>query len=89
LRNNQITSIFKAELLARKFLLVTGGMLREGAFLGTALIKYVLPERSLARYAAINNSLLFAAVLSQGKVAVYALREVRFFLSTMFPIIFE
>lgn len=59
-----------------------------GRFVGTDLMKYVRPERLLAHYAAINILLLFVAVLADGKVAVYAVMIVPFFMSIMFPTIF-
>lgn len=59
-----------------------------GRFVGTFVMKYIRPERLLALYATINILLLCLAVFSQGKLAVYALMAVPFFMSIMFPTIF-
>jgi len=59
-----------------------------GRFVGTLLMKYVRPERLLAMYAVVNILLLLIAVFSQGKVAIYSLMAVPFFMSIMFPTIF-
>lgn len=59
-----------------------------GRFVGTFLMKYVRPERLLAIYAVMNILLLIVAVFTQGKLAVYALMAVPFFMSIMFPTIF-
>lgn len=59
-----------------------------GRFAGTFFMKYIRPERLLALYALINILLLLVAVFTQGKVAVYALMAVPFFMSIMFPTIF-
>jgi len=59
-----------------------------GRFAGTFLMKYVRPGRLLAIYAVIAIVLLFVAVFTQGKIAVYALMAVPFFMSIMFPTIF-
>lgn len=60
-----------------------------GRFIGTFLMKYIAPAKLLAAYSVINMGLLALAVLSNGKVAVYALVGVEFFMSIMFPTIFS
>jgi FHS family L-fucose permease-like MFS transporter len=59
-----------------------------GRFVGTFLMKYIRPERLLAVYAFISIALLMVAVFTQGKLAVFALMGVPFFMSIMFPTIF-
>lgn len=59
-----------------------------GRFSGTFLMKYIKPERLLALYAVINIILLAIAVSTHGKIAVYTLMAVPFFMSIMFPTIF-
>jgi MFS transporter, FHS family, L-fucose permease len=59
-----------------------------GRFVGTFLMKYIRPEKLLGIYAAINILILGIAVLSQGKISVYALMASPFFMSIMFPTIF-
>ena len=59
-----------------------------GRFSGTFLMKYIKPERLLALYAFINIVLLTVALSTHGKIAVYTLMAVPFFMSIMFPTIF-
>jgi MFS transporter, FHS family, L-fucose permease len=59
-----------------------------GRFTGTFLMKYFRPERLLAIFAMINILLLAVATFSNGKIAVYSLVAVPFFMSVMFPTIF-
>ena len=51
-------------------------------------MKYIKPERLLALYAFINIILLAVALSTHGKIAVYTLMAVPFFMSIMFPTIF-
>jgi MFS transporter, FHS family, L-fucose permease len=59
-----------------------------GRFAGTALMKFVTPQRLLAIYAFINIALSVVVIFSQGMVVVYALIAIAFFMSIMFPTIF-
>jgi MFS transporter, FHS family, L-fucose permease len=59
-----------------------------GRFVGTFLMKYIRAERLLAFYALTSIALLLVAVFTQGKLAVFALMAVPFFMSIMFPTIF-
>jgi FHS family L-fucose permease-like MFS transporter len=59
-----------------------------GRFVGTFLMKYIRPERLMVFYAIANIILLAVAVFASGKVAVYTLMAVPFFMSIMFPTIF-
>ena len=59
-----------------------------GRFVGTFLMKYILPSRLLTLYAAINMLLISIALFSKGAIAVYGLLAVPFFMSIMFPTIF-
>lgn len=60
-----------------------------GRFIGTFLMRYIAPAKLLAAYSIINMGLLTLAIVTQGKVAVYALIGVEFFMSIMFPTIFS
>ncbi|WP_018613541.1 L-fucose:H+ symporter permease [Segetibacter koreensis] len=60
-----------------------------GRFIGTFLMRYIAPAKLLAGYSIINMCLLSVAVLSHGKISVYALVGVEFFMSIMFPTIFS
>lgn len=59
-----------------------------GRFVGTFLMKYIKPQKLLLTYALINILLLIIALNTHGKVAVYAVIAVPFFMSIMFPTIF-
>jgi len=59
-----------------------------GRFAGTVFMKYIRPARLLCIYAVIDILLLTVAVMATGKIAVYALLPVPFFMSIMFPTIF-
>jgi MFS transporter, FHS family, L-fucose permease len=60
-----------------------------GRFIGTALIRFIAAPKLLAVYSVVNMGLLLIAVLAHGKVPVYALMGVEFFMSIMFPTIFS
>jgi MFS transporter, FHS family, L-fucose permease len=60
-----------------------------GRFVGTFLMRFVAPARLLALYSIINFILLIIATLVDGKIAVYSLIGVEFFMSIMFPTIFS
>lgn len=60
-----------------------------GRFFGTFMMKYVRPPKLLAAYSIINFFLLLLAVSLSGKISVYALFAVEFFMSVMFPTIFS
>jgi FHS family L-fucose permease-like MFS transporter len=59
-----------------------------GRFAGTFLMKYIKPQKLLFIYAIINILLLVIALNTHGKIAVYAVAAVPFFMSIMFPTIF-
>ncbi|GGB21389.1 L-fucose:H+ symporter permease [Puia dinghuensis] len=59
-----------------------------GRFLGTFFMRYIKPARLLSIYATINIGLLLVALMAHGRVAVYAMMAIPFFLSIMFPTIF-
>ena len=59
-----------------------------GRFLGTFLMRYIKPAKLLSLYAVINIGLLGVVLMGHGRVAVYALMAIPFFLSIMFPTIF-
>lgn len=59
-----------------------------GRFFGTFMMKYMKPAKLLSLYSAINVLLLLVAVLADGKVALYSVMAIPFFMSIMFPTIF-
>jgi len=60
-----------------------------GRFTGTYLMRFVTPVKLLISYSVIICSLLLLAYTLPGKMAVYALMGVPFFMSIMFPTIFS
>jgi FHS family L-fucose permease-like MFS transporter len=60
-----------------------------GRFIGTALIRFISASKLLALYSVINMCLLIMAVVGHGRLTVYALMGVEFFMSIMFPTIFS
>jgi len=60
-----------------------------GRFIGTFLMRYVAASRLLAIYSLLNFFLVLLAVLLPGKLSIYALIGVEFFMSIMFPTIFS
>ena len=60
-----------------------------GRFLGTFLMRYILPERLLTFYAAACILLSAVAVFATGMITVYAVIGICFFMSIMFPTIFS
>ncbi|MDN3581434.1 L-fucose:H+ symporter permease [Mucilaginibacter flavus] len=74
---------------ASVFLSVALAGFMSGRFIGTFLMKYIRPAKLLAIYSVINVFLIILAVVLHGKLAVYALMGVEFFMSIMFPTIFS
>src|SRR5436190_646172 len=73
---------------AADFLGACGFAFLVGRFLGTFLMKYILPQRLLAFYAAMNILLCIVAITLHGMITVYAVMAICFFMSIMFPTIF-
>lgn len=67
-------------------LLLMGFMI--GRYVGTFLMQYIAANRLLAIYSFINVGLLAIIVLVGGKISIWALIAVEFFMSIMFPTIF-
>ena len=59
-----------------------------GRFIGTFFLKFVKQQKLLTIYAIICTMLCATAILIDGKLAVYALCALGFFVSIMFPTIF-
>jgi len=60
-----------------------------GRFSGSYLMKFYNPVKLLATYAVINILLLIAVFFLDGKVSVFTLILISFFMSIMFPTIFS
>jgi FHS family L-fucose permease-like MFS transporter len=59
-----------------------------GRFAGTFLMKFIKAQTLLLIYALVNILLLAIAIYIPGKIAVYSVMAVPFFMSIMFPTIF-
>ncbi|HZD52594.1 MAG TPA: sugar MFS transporter [Woeseiaceae bacterium] len=59
-----------------------------GRFVGTALMNWIAPERLLAAYAIANVVLGLVVVNGAGRLSLFALVAIFFFMSIMFPTIF-
>ena len=59
-----------------------------GRFAGTFFMRFIKPQKLLWLYALINILLLVIALNTSGKIAVYTVIAVPFFMSIMFPTIF-
>jgi FHS family L-fucose permease-like MFS transporter len=60
-----------------------------GRFIGTAAMRFIRPVKLLIAYCIINCILLTVAFSVAGKLSVYAIMGVPFFMSIMFPTIFS
>lgn len=60
-----------------------------GRYVGTFLMQYIKPAKLLAIYCIVNMVLMAVIVFAGGKVSIYALIGVEFFMSIMFPTIFS
>jgi MFS transporter, FHS family, L-fucose permease len=78
-----ITNQKAAYLLSGSMLLFT-----IGRFAGTAIMKFVSPNKLLAVYAVVNIALCAAVIWLPGMISIYALMAIFFFESIMFPTIF-
>lgn len=78
-----ITNERAAYLLSGSLVLFTAGR-----FAGTAIMKFVAPNKLLAIYAAINVLLCAGVIWLHGMISVYTLLAIFFFESIMFPTIF-
>ena len=77
------------EKTASLFLIAGSICFMAGRFVGTMLMKVFSAVKLLAVYSFINIILIVLAVFLQGKLPVYALLGIDFFMSIMFPTIFS
>jgi FHS family L-fucose permease-like MFS transporter len=60
-----------------------------GRLSGTVLMRFIAPVKILIVYCVINCALLILAFTVDGKLSVYAIMAVPFFMSIMFPTVFS
>jgi MFS transporter, FHS family, L-fucose permease len=88
IRYVQVTLPNTPERAAANFLTLALVVFMLGRFVGTWLMRYIVPERLLAVFAAIDIALVSLATVVPGRIGVYALVVNSFFMSIMFPTIF-
>ena len=76
------------EKTAGYYLSVYGILFMIGRFAGSAIMRYVAPQKLLSLYAAVCILLSFVAIKTDGQYVVIALGGLGFFMSIMFPTIF-
>ena len=59
-----------------------------GRFAGTAIMKFIAPNKLLAIYAIVNIALCAGVIWMEGMISIYSLMAIFFFESIMFPTIF-
>ena len=77
------------EKTASGFLIAGSALFMIGRFVGSMLMKVVSPVRLLTIYSLLNIFLMALAVFLHGRLPIYALLGVDFFMSIMFPTIFS
>ena len=77
------------EVQAADYLGIGGLAFLIGRFLGTALMKYIAPNKLLTAYALLSTLLCLVAIYAKDTTAIYALIGICFFMSIMFPTIFS
>ena len=78
-----------SEMQAAYYLGIGGLAFLAGRFLGTAIMKLIMPRILLTIYAMVCVLLCFIAIYGSGMTTVYALIAICFFMSIMFPTIFS
>jgi FHS family L-fucose permease-like MFS transporter len=76
------------EIASKSFMAVGTFLFVVGRFLGTWLMTFVRDHKLLTLYGLIASALCFMGVFADGRIAVYAVLAVNFFMSIMFPTIF-
>ena len=87
LYSTQVANI--TEVQAADYLAIGGLAFLIGRFLGTAIMKFIAPNKLLGVYAIMSALLCVVAILIKGNLAIYALIGICFFMSIMFPTIFS
>ncbi|MEI5983920.1 MULTISPECIES: L-fucose:H+ symporter permease [Sphingobacterium] len=73
---------------AKDYAAIAGLLIVIGRFLGTFLMRYILPSKLLLIYAVIACILTLISIFASGMVALYSMVAIAFFMSIMFPTIF-
>ncbi len=84
---NHAAALPELEAASYLGLLLLGFMV--GRYLGTFVMQYIQPALLLALYSIVNIALLCVIVFVGGKISIFALIGVEFFMSIMYPTIFS
>ncbi|MFZ5972509.1 MAG: L-fucose:H+ symporter permease [Bacteroidota bacterium] len=76
------------EAASKEYMAIGTFLFVAGRFLGTWLLTFIKDHQLLAYYGAAAVVLCAAGIFGEGKVAVYAILSINFFMSIMFPTIF-
>lgn len=76
------------EIASKSYMAVGTALFVIGRFLGTWLMTFIKDHKLLTFYGLIASALCFMGVFADGKIAVYSVLAVNFFMSIMFPTIF-
>lgn len=76
------------EIASKHYMMAGTGLFVAGRFLGTWLMTFVKDHKLLAGYAIAASLLCLMGAFADGKVAVYSVLGINFFMSIMFPTIF-
>lgn len=78
-----------SDVQAADYLGIAGLAFLIGRFLGTALMKFIAPNKLLTVYSLLSAMLSVIAIYAKDITAIYALIGICFFMSIMFPTIFS
>lgn len=76
------------EIASKNFFAVGTALFVAGRFLGTWLMTFIRDHKLLTFYGIMAMLLSLAGVFAEGRIAVYAVLGINFFMSIMFPTIF-
>jgi FHS family L-fucose permease-like MFS transporter len=76
------------ELASKNYMAIGTLLFVIGRVVGTSLMTFIKDHKLLATYAVIASILCLVGVFAGGKIAVYSVLSINFFMSIMFPTIF-
>jgi FHS family L-fucose permease-like MFS transporter len=88
---NYITELIPGinnEIASKNYMIIGTSLFVGGRVLGTIIMTFIKDTKILTTYGVIASLLCLAGVFAGGKVAVYSVLSVNFFMSIMFPTIF-
>jgi MFS transporter, FHS family, L-fucose permease len=88
---NYITELIPGvsnEVASKNYMIIGTFLFVTGRFLGTWMMTFIKDHKLLTVYGAIASLLCLAGIFAGGKVAVFSILSINFFMSIMFPTIF-